>query len=71
MGFAVPLGSWLRESLRPWAQDLLATRWLDRDELLERDAVVRLWNEHLSGRRDHHHLLWNILMLVSWLEAHR
>lgn len=68
MGFAVPLASWLRGDLRPWVEGLLATRWVG--EILQREAVEGVWREHVAGR-DRHNELWNIVMLLSWLEAHR
>jgi asparagine synthase (glutamine-hydrolysing) len=68
MGFAVPLASWLRQGLRPWAEDLLRTRWLRDGGLLRPEPVQALWQDHLQGR-DRHHELWNVLMLLSWLEA--
>lgn len=70
MGFAVPIAGWLRHELRPWAEDLLATRWVGPGGLLRRDAVRNVWQDHMAGR-DRHHEMWNILMLLSWLEARR
>ena len=68
MGFAVPIGAWLRHELRPWVEGLLSSRWLEPGQLLNRGAVLAVWSDHLSGR-DRHNELWNILMLLSWLEA--
>lgn len=68
MGFAVPIGSWMRNELRPWVEDLLASSWLANGGLLRPEPVRALWNEHLGGK-DRHNELWNVLMLLSWLEA--
>jgi asparagine synthase (glutamine-hydrolysing) len=70
MGFAVPIGGWLRTELRGWVEGLLSSGWLDDGQLLSRDAVSAVWSDHLSGR-DRHNELWNILMLLAWLEARR
>lgn len=67
MGFAIPLASWLRNELKAWGEDLLHSRWL-RSGFLDEAAVLRLWEAHQRGQRRHHHLLWNILMLLAWLE---
>jgi asparagine synthase (glutamine-hydrolysing) len=65
-GFGVPLGRWFRSDLREAAHDLLAT-----DRGWFRQATVRkLLDEHESGRADHGHRLWCLLMLELWLREH-
>jgi asparagine synthase (glutamine-hydrolysing) len=71
MGFGLPIDSWLRGPLRAWAEDLLAEDRLRRGGLLDPAPVREKWAEHLSGRRNWHYYLWDVLMLESWREAHR
>lgn len=68
-GFEVPLGSWLRTSLRPWADDLLDASRLRDQGLVPVELVVRRWQEHLTGARDWRFFLWRVLMLQQWLSA--
>lgn len=68
-GFGVPLDSWLRGPLKEWAGDLLSPARLGREGYLHAGPVTRLWNEHLSGRYNRQHALWNVLMFESWLAA--
>ena len=68
MGFAVPLDRWLRGPLRGWAQDLFASSALDCDGLVDVVTARRALDDHLSGRRNHAHLLWTLLMLMAWRE---
>jgi len=65
-GFGVPLGRWFREDLRELAHDLLST---DRG-WFRPEVVTRLLEEHESGRRDHGHRLWCLLMLELWVREH-
>jgi asparagine synthase (glutamine-hydrolysing) len=67
-GFSVPIASWLRKELEPWAEELISRKRLLNDGLLDSHAVQLTWNEHQSGRKDQSAVLWNILMLQSWLD---
>lgn len=69
-GFDVPVGGWLRGPLKAWAADLLAEPRLRSQGLLDAQAVQACWQEHASGRRDRSRVLWAILMLQAWLDAH-
>jgi asparagine synthase (glutamine-hydrolysing) len=65
-GFGVPLGRWFRSDLRDTAHDLLSG---DRG-WFRPDTVRRLLDEHESGRADHGHRLWCLLMLELWVREH-
>ena len=68
MGFAIPLGEWLRGPLRDWAETLLSEKRLRESELFSVPTVRQVWTEHLNGRRNWQHLLWDVLMLEAWRE---
>jgi asparagine synthase (glutamine-hydrolysing) len=69
MGFGIPVGVWLREGLRDWAEDLLDPKKLEEQGLVEAEPVRNLWKQHLAGTADYQYLLWDILMLQSWLRS--
>ena len=70
-GFGVPLGSWLREDLREWAEALLQPGVGLIPDILDAGAVGRLWRNHLSGRRDNKYRIWTLLMLQQWAVENR
>jgi len=71
-GFAVPIGMWLRTSLREWAEDLLSERALGQDApFLNAREVRRRWQQHLAGVWDNSAQLWGILQLVRWCRLQR
>jgi asparagine synthase (glutamine-hydrolysing) len=68
MGFAVPIASWLRGPLKTDMQRILAHSRIAKRNLLSTSFLTSLWDAHLSERRDHSDLLWNIYILELWLE---
>jgi asparagine synthase (glutamine-hydrolysing) len=68
MGFGIPLGEWLRGPLRDWAETLLSEHRLREAGLLDHAMVRRYWQDHLDGRGNWQHLLWDVLMLEAWRE---
>ena len=68
MGFAVPLADWLRGPLRDWAEALLDPATLQREGWLDPAGVREAWGQHLQGRNNRVHQLWNVLMFQAWLQ---
>ncbi len=69
MGFGVPIGDWLRGPWRDWAEALLDPPRLRAEGYLDSSPIRRIWEEHLSGRRDRSYQLWNVLMFQAWTAA--
>jgi len=67
MGFAMPVGSWLRTDLRQLVHDHVLT---DRSGhgLFSLDTVRQFWREHDAGWRDRTPALWGLLVFNVWYE---
>tara|TARA_Y100000031_G_scaffold139739_1_gene166758 strand:- start:1442 stop:1672 length:231 start_codon:yes stop_codon:yes gene_type:complete len=70
MGFAVPVGDWIKGDMREWAESLLEERQMKEEGFFVFQTVEEMWQRHLSGRFNHTHELWNILMFQSWLSEY-
>ena len=71
MGFGVPLAEWMRGELRAWCENLLNENKLKQDGYFDYKIIRKKWNEHLTGKIDREHQLWNVLVFQAWLENNR
>ena len=69
MGFGIPIGQWLKEPLRDWAEELLSVSALEADGLLRASPIRQVWADHLAGRSNHGVALWTVLMYQAWRQS--
>ncbi len=68
VGFNVPVGLWLKQSLRDFTRDHLSPSQLAKVGFIDPPAAQRLLDEHEAGRADHGYRLWGLLTLKLWHE---
>ncbi len=66
-GFTIPLSSWLRGPLKQWADDLLSSELLKKQDYLNYIKVNKLWTDHLEFNANNANKIWTILMWQSWI----
>lgn len=66
MGFGVPVGEWLRGELREMLLDAVFARDGLSRRVLDEHFLRGVVDAHLSGRSNHEHRLWALLMLEVW-----
>ena len=64
-----PRHGWLRPALQTLVPSVLLSPRFDGRGIVSRPALRQLWSEHESGRRDHAHRLWSLLMLEFWFRG--
>ncbi len=66
-GFSIPLERWLKEpGLKEWAESLLERSKLERQGLLDVDAVRRIWRDYTE--KDIWRVqIWYLLMFQEWM----
>jgi asparagine synthase (glutamine-hydrolysing) len=65
-GFTAPVGAWLAgEYAGHFSQDVLGSDSRSRD-VVDRDRIARLFQEHRAGAADHSFALWAVWMLERW-----
>lgn len=68
VGFTPPVSDWLAGSLKPWANDLIASGQGGMGEVWDREAVLARWEAFLGGHRSHALGLWALLLFQAWHE---
>ena len=66
MGFGVPLGPWFRKELKPLLMDTLHSEKFQKRGYFNIAKTEEILQEHLSGKKDHHLLLYGLLLVELW-----
>jgi len=66
-GFAIPLDRWFRRELKDLAYDLVVAN--NKDGILDRNYLSKIWKQHQSGRFDRSAYLWTVLMFRKWQQV--
>jgi len=68
-GFSIPAARWLREELRPVVEDALFGSALLPIDVFRGPSLRTMWQQHLSGARDHSVFFWGLMMLALWRQT--
>jgi len=66
-GFGVPVGDWVREPLRDWAESLLSESRLKHEGFLNPQLAREHWTQHLNRTPSRGDCIWQLLMFQEWL----
>jgi asparagine synthase (glutamine-hydrolysing) len=64
LGFPVPIRHWLKDVMYDWARSIVLES--QADELIDRDAVLRLIDAHRDGPVDYSRKIWTLLVFLIW-----
>lgn len=68
-GFAIPIGTWLRESLRNEVLVLTDKDYLTEQGIFNEKYVSKIVREHLNYLNDHSFKIWSIYCFQKWFKA--
>jgi asparagine synthase (glutamine-hydrolysing) len=69
-GFSIPIASWLRGPLQPFAREVLAPSAIARQGLLDPAAVTPLLDRHCAGQEDLSRQIWGLMALTLWFDRY-
>lgn len=65
-GFSIPIKNWLGTQFRPLLDELLGSSRIRDAGLFNPTTVDTLKEQHLSGRANHSHVLWSLIVFEAW-----
>ncbi|MBI1747125.1 MAG: asparagine synthase (glutamine-hydrolyzing) [Acidobacteria bacterium] len=69
MGFGVPINDWFRTDLKGMTYDVLLSKTARSRGYFNPQFIQRMIDEHVTGARQWHYQLWNLLLLELWHRA--
>lgn len=74
-GFSIPLKTWLKSSWNDLMHDVLSEEEVKNGHLFNWKTINRWMKEHETGRANHSHILWSLMVFHMWknmfLTAHK
>jgi asparagine synthase (glutamine-hydrolysing) len=65
-GFSIPIKNWLLNEFKPLMDDLLDKNKIAKDEIFNSAIIDRIKSEHISGKANHSHILWSLIVFQDW-----
>ncbi|MGY0392426.1 asparagine synthase (glutamine-hydrolyzing) [Bizionia sp. KMM 8389] len=65
-GFIVPVGDWLRGSLRLELESYIDTKLLNKQNLFNNNYIRPLVQNHISGKEDNSYKVWTFYTFQKW-----
>jgi asparagine synthase (glutamine-hydrolysing) len=68
MGFPTPLKMMFQGGMKDYAHDTLLSANSHIHQYFNRATIQQLLKEHSSNKKDHHRVLWQLVVLEEWLQ---
>ena len=65
-GFGVPVGDWLRSSLRSELESYIDKTLLETQNIFQVIPVIKLVMDHINGKKDHTFKVWSFFCFQKW-----
>lgn len=65
-GFGVPVGDWLRASLKPELESFIELKFLESQGIFNTVYIIDLVKNHISGKEDNSMRVWSFYTFQKW-----
>jgi len=70
MGFGIPVGKWFREDWKNYFKETVLSQKALKRGYFKREAVEKIFNDHLAMKANNGYKLWALLMLELWHQVY-
>ena len=70
-GFSIPLKRWLFVNLKDKIENFINIEKLSEYPFINKQKVLDLWDKYKKNYLINEHLIWNIFILLQWLERYK
>ena len=70
MGFPTPLKLMFQGELKDYSNSLLLNDKAKLNTYFDKNVIRKTLEEHQQGKKDHHRLIWQLVVLEEWLKQH-
>ena len=67
-GFAVPIGSWIKNELKNEFDTTLSDDFLEHIPNLDIGKFKAMYQDHMNGVNDYSSYIWRVYVLAKWYE---
>lgn len=68
LGFPVPIRYWLKAEMHDWVKGII--RDSQTDHLINKNYLLKLFDDHCRGKADYSRKLWTVLMFMVWYQVY-
>ena len=70
-GFSIPLKKWLNLDMRNNVDKYINEKKLSNYPFLKKNEIIDIWSKFKNNKSINEHLIWNIFILIQWLEKYK
>ena len=70
-GFEVPISEWLKGPLKQWSLEIIENETLYHNLPINMNEIKKLFQAHLSGYRNVTPYLWNVIILLNFIQKRK
>lgn len=68
MGFPTPLKIMFENQLADYSMDVLTSPSCKLHGYFKKETILNLLQEHIGRKRDHHRIIWQLIVLETWMQ---